>query len=104
MEALFFHHGGISRGLGAQLGLAGDLIGGLAGLFGRLACGLAGLFDRLFDGLAGLFADERFDLVLLDITMPRMGGIEALGLIHASAARAGTPPVRRRRRPGSSKR
>ncbi|MCR9150296.1 MAG: PAS domain S-box protein [Rhodobacteraceae bacterium] len=63
---------------------------------------LSAMLDRLGiaarmvgDGQEAVEAWEpgEFDLVLLDITMPRMGGIEALGLIHASAARAGTPPV-----------
>ncbi|WP_376087798.1 PP2C family protein-serine/threonine phosphatase [Roseomonas sp. CCTCC AB2023176] len=45
------------------------------------------------DGVAGLAAIEagRFDVVLLDLEMPRMGGIEVLEQLHA--ARGAAPPV-----------
>ena len=87
----------------------GPEAGGLAGLRALVADDnatnrmiLSAMLDRLgiaahpvADGQEAVetWNPEAFDLILLDITMPRMGGIEALARIRAAAAQAGSPPA-----------
>ena|GEM_PF-1444277 len=56
---------------------------------------LGAVVDEAEDGVAGLAAARagRFDLILMDIQMPRMGGVESARAIRAIPGPAGRTPI-----------